>query len=101
MRVARAAPARRHPIATPATAPPDSPFLVITDDVGEAVLKFDPSLATVNVLDKTGVLSGVTEEAVTPAALVAVTSKPGRPTGAGVDDITALVDVFVFTPVLS
>jgi hypothetical protein len=54
MRVARAAPARRHPIATPATAPPDSPFLVVDC---AAVVELDTLLGTeTTVLAEVGVL---------------------------------------------
>jgi hypothetical protein len=76
MRVARAAPARRHPIATPATAPPDSPFLVIVDCVGKAVLEFDPLLATENVLNKVGVLNEVTDVAAVASELLGRTTEP-------------------------
>ena len=69
MRVARAAPARRHPIATPPTAPPDSPFFVIVDSVGKAVAEFDPLL----VIGKVGVFNE-TMGVVTTAELLGVPS---------------------------
>ena len=54
MRVARAAPARRHAIATPATAPPDNPFLIVDC---AAVVELDTLLGTeTTVLAEVGVL---------------------------------------------